>query len=67
MNDRRRIRDGELFNSDDLDAGRIELEKPTPRPEPPEREQTEPWARTEELEHDHPVRDWVRRRLHGDA
>lgn len=44
----RRVRSGELFNSDELDRGEVELEevRPTPEELPPD-EQAEPWNATE--------------------
>jgi len=40
--ERRLVRSGERFRSDELDL--IDLELPEPSPEPPEEEQAEPWG-----------------------
>jgi hypothetical protein len=45
--DRRLIRFGDHFSSDDLDSDDIELELPAPSPEPAEEDQTEPWGSPE--------------------
>jgi hypothetical protein len=41
---RRIVRWGEMFTSDELADGEVELEEPPPGPEPPEDEQAEPWG-----------------------
>ena len=61
------IHEGEVANRDEIREGLLRLpDPPDPRPEPPVEEQNEPWARLAELTENHPIRDWVRRRLdHG--
>lgn len=49
--ERRIIRFGEIFSSDELERDEIELELPEPGPEPPEEEQVEPWAHGGDKEH----------------
>lgn len=68
--ERRRIRDGDAFTSDELERGDIELEKPEPRPEPPPEQQDEPWARLSDLSNGkrrkHRILLWAEKRLrHG--
>jgi hypothetical protein len=53
---RRRVRWGEVFTSDELADGEIELEEPQPSPEPPEDEQAEPWGLGEDAS------EWKHRR-----
>jgi hypothetical protein len=42
--DRRIVRSGETFTSEELDAGEVELELPRPSREPPPDQQAEPWG-----------------------
>jgi hypothetical protein len=62
---RRLVRSGEEFSSDELRDGLVELERVDPVPEP-DQEASERWARADELPARHPLRHWLRRRLHGD-
>jgi hypothetical protein len=63
--DRRLIRRGELFSTDELDSGEAELETVPPGPQIPPEDRNEPWGLITELPDRHPVRDWIRGLLHG--
>jgi hypothetical protein len=41
---RRLVRSGGLFDSEELERGEVELELPEPFPEPEEEDQVEPWG-----------------------
>jgi len=55
---KRLVRSGELFTSEELDRGEVELERVGPLPEPPEKDQAEPWGTR--LEDDPRFRDRLR-------
>lgn len=57
----RRIRDGETFNSDELELGEVELEKPEPRPE--SHMTMEPWCLLEDAPVE--IQRWAWERLYG--
>jgi hypothetical protein len=62
----RLVEEGEVFNRDDVRAGRIRLpDPPDPRPEPPLAKQHERWSRLDELADDSPEATWARERLSG--
>jgi len=70
---RRLIRSGEVFTSDELARGEVELDLPPPAPEPPEEEQAEPWALLQEFAGKHErhgllarLRDYRERHHHPD-
>jgi len=62
--ERRLIRDGEIFNSDEIDNEGAQLEKPPRRPEPTgDGAMSEPWGRLSDRATPLRIRRWARRRL----
>jgi hypothetical protein len=68
----RRVRFGDVFNSDELSRGEIELEEIAPNSNPPpDEEQVEPWGLSEDAPEEKyrlfhgRLREYLRRHGHG--
>jgi len=55
----RRVRYGERFTSEELEAGEVELELPDPSPELPPDEETEPWGTDKFPDRDRAYREFL--------